>query len=144
MKHPLGEGEEGAMNDQLHKAFQTSRYRGMESEWRAAKHLQDYGWRLFISPGSRGPADFIAIGPRGTAVAVQSKSGQSGLNAIDTDALLSIANPIGATAILTHRGPGGRIVWKAFLNGGWKLARVRWTVEETSGAPPPGVVGGAE
>jgi Holliday junction resolvase len=90
---------------------------GARSEWRAARSLQEYSWHIYVSPGSLGVADFIAI--RGSNVlAVQVKTGRTEMTKSETSELVAFASAFNAHACFAYWGER-KMIWKVWNQTTW-------------------------
>ena len=91
--------------------------KGARSEWRAAASLKEHGWHIYVSPGSRGVADFIAIS--GSAVlAVQCKTGRSKMTKRETAELVAFASAFNADAVFAYWADR-TVIWKVWKQTAW-------------------------
>lgn len=77
--------------------------RGRAFEYRVRSQLEEQGYSIFRTAGSRSPVDPLAF-REGTVLFVQCKSGQRGISRRERMALVDLATGCGAIAAVARRG----------------------------------------
>ena len=99
--------------------------RGRRFEYRCKAALEAAGWHVWRTPGSKSPADLIALREGHAPVLVQCKIGDSLFGTAELRVLRRLADACGAVAVSASKGlRRGSIIWRFVENSGLAYARV--------------------
>jgi Holliday junction resolvase len=92
----------------------TSYRKGRQFEYRVRDYLEDLGFLVVRSPGSRAPFDLLAISAKGPILLIQCKV-TGILPPAEWNTLLWLANKYSVLALCAIRSSKGKIEWRRLL-----------------------------